>query len=36
MASQVAAFKSEEELKKYKNELVGIYLVWGELMTQFK
>ena len=36
MASQVAAFSTEQDLKKAKAELKGIYLVWGELVTQFK
>jgi copper chaperone NosL len=36
MASQVAAFSKKEELEKVKTELGGIYLVWGELVTQFK
>ena len=36
MASQVAAFESEEKMKSAKEELGGIYLVWGELVTQFK
>lgn len=36
MNSQVAAFENERDLKAAKNELGGIYLVWGELVTQFK
>jgi copper chaperone NosL len=36
MASQVAAFSKKEELENVKMELGGIYLVWGELVTQFK
>lgn len=36
MASQVAAFETEESHKHYKKELNGIYLTWGELTTQFK
>jgi copper chaperone NosL len=36
MASQVAAFEKKEELDKLKKELTGVYLVWGELVTQFK
>jgi copper chaperone NosL len=36
MASQVAAFEREEDMKRVKEELGGIYLVWGELVTQFK
>ena len=36
MASHVAAFESEETMKATKDQLKGIYLVWGELVTQFK
>lgn len=36
MASQVAAFGDYDELEKYKKELNGIYLTWGELITQYK
>lgn len=36
MASQVAAFKTKESMEDVKNELKGIYLVWGEVVTQFK
>lgn len=36
MASQVAAFESKEDMDALKKELAGIYLVWGELVTQFK
>lgn len=36
MASQVAAFESEDSMKKMKQEWNGIYMVWGELVTQFK
>lgn len=36
MASQVAAFSKKEDLEKVKAELGGVYLVWGELVTQFK
>lgn len=36
MASQVAAFESQESMEKLKKEWNGIYLVWGELVTQFK
>lgn len=36
MASQVAAFQQKENMEKTKKELNGIYLVWGELVTQFK
>jgi copper chaperone NosL len=36
MASQVAAFETDEAHKQYRKELNGIYLTWGELITQFK
>ena len=36
MASQVAAFGNYDEMTKHKKELQGIYLTWGELVTQFK
>ena len=36
MASHVAAFENEETMKTSKKQLGGIYLVWGELVTQFK
>jgi hypothetical protein len=36
MISQVAAFENERDMKAAKDELNGIYLVWGELVTQFK
>ena len=36
MASQIAAFQKKEALETQKKELQGIYLVWGELVTQFK
>lgn len=36
MASQVAAFETEEAYKHHKKELNGIYLTWGELTAQFK
>lgn len=36
MASQVAAFETEETMLKYKPKLKAISLGWGELMTQFK
>jgi copper chaperone NosL len=36
MISQIAAFEKEADMKAAKNELSGIYLVWGELITQFK
>ena len=36
MASQIAAFEKKERLDESKEQLEGIYLVWGELVTQFK
>ena len=36
MASNVAAFESNEDLKKFNAEWNGIPLSWGELQTQFK
>lgn len=36
MASQVAAFEKKESMEDLKKQLQGIYLVWGELVTQFK
>jgi copper chaperone NosL len=36
MASQVAAFSSEEEYRKFNAEWKGILLSWGEVRTQFK
>jgi copper chaperone NosL len=36
MASQVAAFGTDEAYKNFKKEANGIYLTWGELTTQFK
>jgi nitrous oxide reductase accessory protein NosL len=36
MASKVAAFETKESMEAVKNELDGIYLVWGELVSQFK
>ena len=36
MNSQVAAFESYDTLNIYKKKLKGIYLSWGELVTQFK
>lgn len=36
MASQIAAFGKKENMAEVKNELKGIYLVFGELVTQFK
>jgi copper chaperone NosL len=38
MASKIAAFPSEQSMKEFKKGLLGdgIYLAWGELVTQFK
>lgn len=36
MASQVAAFETNELQKEYKKQWNGIYLTWGELTTQYK
>jgi copper chaperone NosL len=36
MASNVAAFESNEELKKLNFDWQGIQMSWGELQTQFK
>lgn len=36
MASQIAAFGSKDRLDETKKSLDGIYMVWGELVTQFK
>lgn len=36
MASNVAAFESNEDLKEMNKEWNGIQLSWGELQTQFK
>ena len=36
MNSHVAAFHTKKDLDRFKKEYKGIYLVWGELITQFK
>jgi len=36
MASQIAAFEKKESMDERKKKTRGIYLVWGELVTQFK
>jgi copper chaperone NosL len=36
MASQVAAFETKDSMETLKKKWNGIYLVWGELVTQFK
>lgn len=36
MASQVAAFERKADMERHLNTWRGIYLTWGELVTQFK
>jgi copper chaperone NosL len=36
MASEVAAFASEDDYKKFNKKWKGILLSWGELVTEFK
>lgn len=36
MASQIAAFETKASMETVQKEVRGIYLVWGELVTQFK
>lgn len=36
MASQVAAFENKNDMERFQKEWKGIYLTWGELVTQFK
>lgn len=36
MSSHVAAFGSKSSMEAANKQLNGIYLVWGELVTQFK
>ena len=36
MNSQVAAFEDYEKMKAFKETVSGIYLTWGELITQYK
>jgi copper chaperone NosL len=36
MASRVAAFATEHDMKEYRKKYDGVYLAWGELITQFK
>jgi copper chaperone NosL len=36
MASNIVAFSDYETLKSYKSKHGGVYLAWGELVTQFK
>ena len=36
MASQIVAFSDYEAMNQYKKKNGGVYLAWGELVTQFK
>lgn len=36
MASRVAAFEQKADMDRYKGTWDGIYLTWGELVTEFK
>lgn len=36
MASQVAAFSTKNSMEEFDKQWKGIYLTWGELVTQFK
>jgi len=36
MASEVAAFETEESTQVFKKEWNGVLLSWGEIQTQFK
>jgi copper chaperone NosL len=36
MDSQVAAFETKEAMDNFKKQWKGIYLAWGEVVTQFK
>ena len=36
MASNILAFADYNELKAYKAKNGGVYMAWGELITQFK
>lgn len=36
MASMVAAFEQKADMDRYKGTWKGIYLTWGELVTEFK
>jgi copper chaperone NosL len=36
MGSYIAAFETEQNFYSFKKEMGGIYLVWGELVTQYK
>ena len=36
MDGQVAAFETKASMSKFKKEWNGIYLAWGEVVTQYK
>lgn len=36
MASEVAAFETEESTRPFKKEWGGVLMSWGEIQTQFK
>lgn len=36
MGSEVAAFESKSSLDAHKKEIKGIFLAWGEVVTQYK
>lgn len=36
MASGIAAFEAKSEMDNYKKQWKGIWLSWGELVTEFK
>jgi copper chaperone NosL len=36
MNSQVGAFEDYDVMKEYSKSVSGIYLTWGELVTQYK
>lgn len=36
MNSEVAAFSSKKDMDQFKKNWSGIYLAWGEVVTQFK
>ena len=36
MDGQVAAFETKASMSKFKKEWKGIYLAWGEIVTQYK
>lgn len=36
MASEIAAFESESDMREQLRSWQGIYLTWGELVTEFK